>query len=196
MGAPFLAKQPRWAEASIPSASPLRTCQPASARARSSPSAKTRPWSEVERVPTTGIDVRAFKCVSSDRSPSKYSLAVGDSSSFKQQGQEWSPGKRAQAGTKDSAQSRARPCNAQRLANRSTAKPAPCQGVPSANTRSDLVRWLDRGKACADPPRVSCPSLGNRSKATTTPAPALSKYICTSTASDLQGSIQKSWLTS
>ena len=53
MGAPFLAKQPRWAAASIPSARPLRTGQPASARPRPSSSAMARPWSEAERVPTT-----------------------------------------------------------------------------------------------------------------------------------------------
>ena len=178
-----------------PSASELRMGHPASARARPSPSAIARPWSEAERVPTTEIAVRAFKCGSSDRSPSTYSPSGGGLGHSSNRARQGHPAKGQKQEHQGPAQSRARANNAQRLANRSTAKQASGQGVPSTNPRSDRVRWLDRGKACTDPPCVSCPSPGNRSRATA-PAQALSEYVCTREASGLHGSLQRSWLTS
>ena len=196
MGEPFLAKQPRWAAASIPSARPLRTGQPASASARPNSSAIARPWSEAEQVPTTAMVVRALICRSSDRSPSTYNPEGGEFTPSRLHGQAGSPGNSAQAGTSSFEQPRARACNSLSRANSAPAKPAPGQGVRSTNPRAGQGRWLDHDKTCADRPCVRCPSQVNRSRATTTPSPAPSKYMCTSSASATQGLIHCAWRTS
>ena len=169
MGTPFLAKQPRWAAASTPSARPLRTGQPASARTRPNSSAMARPWSEAERVPTTAMAVRAWMCRSSDRSPSTYNPEGGEFTSSKLHGQARHLATAHRQAHQASEQPRARACRSQRRANSAPAKPAPSQGVRSTNPRADQGRWLDRDKACADRPYVRCPSQGNRSRATTPP---------------------------
>ena len=195
MGAPFLAKQPRWAAASIPSARPLRTGQPASARARPSSSAIARPWSEAERVPTTAMAVRTLICRSSDRSPSTYNPEGVSSHRPSCMARQGHPATAHRQAHQASEQPRARACNSLRRANSARAKPAPGQGVRSTNPRAGQGRWLDRDKTCADRPCVRCPSQGNRSRATT-PSPAPSKYMRTSAASATQGLIQSAWRTS
>ena len=96
----------------------------------------------------------------------------------------------------DRAETPAPAGNGRQRANSATAKPTPGQDVRSASPRVDRGQWPDRGKACADQPCGRCPSQGNRSRATTTPAPAPSKYMRTSTAAVAQDSIQSAWRTS
>ena len=170
MGAPFLAKQPRWA-ASIPSARPLRTGQPASARPRPSSSAMARPCHGPRRnaCPPPRLP-RGHGCAGAAIAPLRRRALKGVRADHpSKEANQDHPAKAHKQARQASEQPRARTCNAQRRANSAPAKPAPGPSVRSATPRADQGRWLGRGKACADQPCGRCPSQGNRSRATTTP---------------------------
>ena len=196
MGEPFLAKQPRWAAASIPSARPLRTGQPA----RPDHSPVLQPWQDHGPRRNACPPLRwpcGHGCAEAAIDPLRRRARKGVPAHHpSKEANQDHPAKGHKQAHQASEQLRARTCNAQRRVNSAPARPAPGPSVRSANSRADQGRWLDRGKGCADQPCGRCPSQGNRSRATTTPAPAPSKYMRTGTAAVVQGSIQSAWRTS
>lgn len=168
MGA-LLARQPRCAAASIPSASPLSTGQPASARARPSSPAIARPCSEAERVPTTAIASRAFRCRSSDRAPWTNSPAGGGPPGPNSLARQDHLAEEHSWGPQDRAPPPAHICIDRCWADSATASPALGKDALWASPRADPAQWIGRDRKRADPPCVNSPGPDNKSIATTNP---------------------------
>ena len=170
MGAPFLAKQPRWAAASIPSARPLRTgptrLSQTTAQFFSHGKTMVRGGTRAHhRDGRAGMDVPEQRSIPFDVEPGRGCLHIIQATRpirvTRQKGTSRHVKLRSspvlEPVTLNVAQTVRRP--SQRLA----------QAFDRPLLRADQGRWLGRGKACVDQPCGRCPSQGNRSRATTTP---------------------------